>query len=106
MARWTSEGCGLVDVERRHREYPESFEIPSEAERKAIQRGDKVKLVFRDRERMWLFVEVVAAWDDLFHVGRLSNQPVDPGLGGLRRGDFIEFQARHIAAIEKGEGHV
>jgi hypothetical protein len=90
----------LEDVEARQRESPRHYPIPPSVERKGLQPGDLVKLVFlvdgnpdADGERMW--VEVLALDDDGF-VGTLANQP---RLVALEEGAEIRFQPRHVAAI-------
>jgi hypothetical protein len=84
---------------QRNREYPETFEIPDEEAKLAIEPGVVVKLVFEMtdgwRERMW--VEVVAV-KRRHLVGTLRNQPVD--IPRLDLGDRVKFQRDHVIDID------
>ena len=87
----------LADGEERHRLSPESFPIPSEGARADVQAGDLVKLIFEPStgiaERMW--VTVTTGGDQL--VGTLNSDPAE--LHGLRAGDAVPFERRHVIAI-------
>jgi uncharacterized protein YegJ (DUF2314 family) len=85
----------LADCRRRHRQHPETFEIPSENDILAIRSGDLVKLIFDDLERMW--VEVTAG-DGLHFEGRLANAPVF--VVGIKLEDRVCFHAKHITEIQ------
>jgi uncharacterized protein YegJ (DUF2314 family) len=78
---------------QRNREYPETFEIPDEEAKRAIEPGVAIKLMFEMRdgwgERMW--VEVVAV-KRRHIVGSLRNHPVD--IPRLDWGGTVEFKAR------------
>ncbi len=84
---------------KRNREYPETFEIPDEEAKQAIEPGVVVKLMFEMNdgwgERMW--VEVVAVNRDHI-VGTLSNQPI--GIPRLDWGDRVRFKRDHIIDID------
>src|SRR5437870_1850063 len=76
------DGWALDNGEERHRQSPDTFEIPSEAVRRSLKPGDTVKLLFREKdgpersvqcERMW--VRVTGMEGDRY-VGRLDSQPV------------------------------
>jgi len=88
-------GSGVV----RNREYPETFEIPDEEAKQAIEPGVVVKLVFEMSdgwgERMW--VEVVAV-KRRHIVGSLRNHPI--GIPRLDWGDKVRFKRDHIIDIE------
>jgi Uncharacterized protein conserved in bacteria (DUF2314) len=87
----------------RNRQYPETFEIPDEEAKQAVEPGVLVKLMFEMRnpnkwflggERMW--VEVVAVKRRQI-VGRLINEPL--GLPRLYPGDKVKFTRDHIIDI-------
>ncbi len=91
----------LEDGERSHREAPETFEIPSLAEREALAPGRIVKLMFRITadgetlvERMWVIVEGEEAGG---YVGSLDNQPYSTE--AMRPGLKLHFHARHVISI-------
>lgn len=83
---------------KRHRAYPETFEIPGEEDTQALLPGDLVKLLFEMRdgwgERMW--VDVVAVKRRRL-VGRLRNDPA--GIPRLYYGDKVKFRREHIVDI-------
>jgi hypothetical protein len=90
-------GWTLADGVERHRLAPDTFRIPSESDRAAVQAGDLVKLIFEPTngipERMW--VTVTTGGDQL--VGTLNSDPAE--LHGLRAGDDVPFERHHIIAI-------
>lgn len=79
--------------------YPDTFWIPSAAQRLAVEPGAIVKLSFEMKdgwgERMWVEVTAVKR---RHLVGRLSNQPI--GIPRLLSGDTIKFTRDHIIDIE------
>lgn len=83
---------------RRNREYPDSFWIPSEEDRQAVEPGMVVKLMFELRdgwvERMWVKVTSVKKRK---LVGELNNMPV--GIPRLMPGGTIKFGREHIIDI-------
>ena len=93
----------LADAEVRHAESPETFEIPSAAERESLNAGDWVKLVFEisdgsrtEVERMW--VKVTGRKKDSFD-GLLDNDPYCTD--ELKAGEPVAFGARHVIQIER-----
>lgn len=82
-----------------HREHPNTFWIPSQEEKEAIEPGVMVKLMFRMKdgwvERMWVEVTDVKKRRV---VGKLSNDPV--GIPRLLPGDKIKFDRDHIIDID------
>lgn len=96
----------LVDVERRFKSNPESFEIPSKLRRRLIRPGTLVKLVFELKgteddtevgaERMW--VKVINRKQGKY-TGVLDNDP--QYISDLVAGEKISFEAKHIASIWK-----
>lgn len=95
---------GLLDAEAQHDAFPDTFPIPTRAERDALRTGDMVKLVFvldppptsgPNAERMW--VEVRTASADGSYDGWLTNQPVV--ITDLEPSALVAFEARHVAGI-------
>jgi Uncharacterized protein conserved in bacteria (DUF2314) len=93
----------LTSGVRQNRKHPETFQIPDEEEKQAIEPGVLVKLVFATTdlwgrpnwgERMW--VEVVAI-EKRHIVGVLRNQPF--GIPRLYAGDQVTFKRDHIIDI-------
>jgi Uncharacterized protein conserved in bacteria (DUF2314) len=84
---------------QRHRESPETFQIPDQEAKQAIEPGVVVKLMFEMSdgwgERMW--VEVVAV-KRRHLVGALRNHPV--GIPRLDWGDRVRFNRDHIIDID------
>lgn len=95
----------LLDGEAQNRAHPDTFEIPSEAERTTLISGDWVKLSFQSTlevpvpfnggERMW--VKVTEVVDQGKYVGSLDNDPVI--IQGLNCGDRVEFEAKHVISL-------
>lgn len=87
----------------RSRMYPDTFWIPDEEEKAALEAGVTVRLMFELKdgwcERMWVKVTDVSAQ----HVrGTLVNQPA--GIPRLNRGDEIKFERDHIIDINWAHG--
>lgn len=89
----------LTDVEQRATRFPSSFEIPEREDREALRLDDYAKLVFSDRERMWVRVVVVRFRPGAapLYTGRLMNEPV--ALPSVRYGELVSFEPRHVCAI-------
>jgi Uncharacterized protein conserved in bacteria (DUF2314) len=88
---------------KRNRDHPETFEIPDEEDKQAIEPGVFVKLLFGTSdfwgrynwgERMW--VEVVAI-KRRHIIGVLRSDPI--GIPRLDYGDEVKFQRDHIVDI-------
>ncbi|MGI8757217.1 MAG: immunity protein Imm33 domain-containing protein [Acidimicrobiales bacterium] len=95
---------GLLDAEAQHEAFPDTFPIPTKAERQALRTGDMVKLVFvvdppppsgPNAERMW--IEVRSAHRDGSYEGWLTNQPVV--VTSLEPSALVGFEACHVAGI-------
>ena len=89
----------LIDAEARHRENPDTFEIPSLEDRENLQPGWLVKLILEPGERLWF--EVIECYRAGAYVGKLRNTPV--GHVGVRHGDSIVFHPKHVAALHKSD---
>ena len=86
-----------------HREFPDTFEIPSQEDRESLLPGDFAKLIFRIEfddeahvERMW--VEVTEVGPE-FYVGVLGNDPYCTD--EIRSGMRVEFNADHVIQIDR-----
>ncbi len=87
----------LVDCRLRNLQHPLTFHIPTLEQIEALQPGDFVKLIFEDRERMW--VKITSREGDEF-TGVLNNDPV---IVDMKCGDKVLFYSRHIASIWSDE---
>ena len=88
----------LADAVQRHAAAPDTFRIPTREATVAVQVGDRVKLVVEPdtglAERVWVVVTTVGE-ESL--EGTLASDPAE--LRGLRAGDAVQFERRHIVAI-------
>ena len=84
----------LVDCWERNKKHPKTFEIPTKMKLKELKVGSIVKLIFDDRERMW--VEIMGKRLNTW-IGRLDNKPYD--LTHLKLNDEIEFENKHICEV-------
>jgi len=102
----------LISAEMQHEKHPETFWIPTEAERHNVTRGQAVKLLFKVQlededceisygvERMWLIVSDVICD---YCIGILINEPslfIPSENDYLCYGAEIPFLAEHIADID------
>jgi len=104
-----ADGWMLVSAEQRHAAHPETFEIPSKADRETLVPGAAAKLLFhietreanravdRGVDRMWVIVRAVGPDG---YVGVLDNDPGRSEGLNLHEGDAIVFGPEHVAAIE------
>jgi hypothetical protein len=98
----------LLDGEQRHREAPETFEIPDLALRKILQLGDFAKLMFKIAvedeekvERMWVIIRERTSSG---YIGMLDNTPsYIPENDRLWVGTEVPFEYRHIIAVDHGD---
>lgn len=88
----------LIDAVARSRRHRLTFHVPSEEERTSLRPKDVVKLIFDDRERMWVEVCEVAAGR---YRGKLLNKPAV--LLTIRQGDLVDFGPEHVADVVQGE---
>jgi|SRR6266850_1588690 len=91
----------LDDAEARHREAPNTFEIPSRAARENLLPGEIVKLLFRitsegsvNVERMWVRIDERIDGD---YLGTLDNDPRTTQ--SFAAGTRVNFGPQHIIAI-------
>ena len=83
----------LVDVVQRSVENA-TFCVPIATARYGLCLGDCVKLIFDNKERMWLRVTEIE--DEGWYQGELLNHPV---IVDLHFGDTVRFHAKHVADI-------
>ena len=86
----------LADAVERHRASPETFRVPTDEATAALRVGDLVKVIVEPdtgrAERVWLTVHDVAEL-----AGTLNTDATE--LPGLRAGDVVPFERRHVIAI-------
>ncbi|TYC89901.1 DUF2314 domain-containing protein [Novosphingobium sp. BW1] len=106
-----TDGWCLEDGEAYHASAPDTFAIPSRADRENLWPGDLVKLIFRIQvdsakgpvafERMWVLVR------ERRPDGYLRVRDNDPSSIGeneeLWSGSELPFRARHVIAIDRGD---
>ena len=85
----------IVDAEQRNRENPDTFELPSKKRINSINVGDFVKLIFDDKERMW--VKITLRIKDKWK-GTLANNAVTMD---LVYGDIINFHTKNIIDVRE-----
>jgi len=99
------DGWELEDVEAAHARNPATFQIPSPAERRGLQRGDTVKLVFLFRceedgepyvqgERMHVTIRQKTGRR---YSGVLADAPASSAV--LRLGDRVAFGPQNVATV-------
>ena len=99
----------LIDAQRLHSQFPDTFAVPSFDDIASLKSGDLVKIGVefeRDSgghggERFW--VVVVAAFDKTSPAclrGRIDNDLVCTARHGLGLNDEIDFDPQHILAIQ------
>ncbi len=94
----------LIDGVKRHANHPDTFEVPTLAEKEAVVPGNYVKLGWEETElepgmpngeRMWVLVTGE-------NVGLLRNRPVVFS-DKLKFGQEVEFHSDNILSILQGE---
>ena len=104
MAKTSPDGWHLIDADAVNRRHPETFEIPSENERRSLRHGDLAKLCFKcdpavygiGAERMWVEVTSIKGRN---YIGNLVNDPI--AVEVLEWGDQIAFSSKHVLDIER-----
>lgn len=89
----------FTDAQAMSRLHPQTFDVPAPEILAAIRPGTFVK-VCAEPERFW--VEVVAVEGDGI-MGRVSNDLVHTARHGLRDGDNVTFEKRHIYYVRDEE---
>ncbi|WP_435018410.1 hypothetical protein TA3x_000384 [Tundrisphaera sp. TA3] len=89
----------FVDAQQMHRDHPDTFHVPSDAELAQIAPGDSVK-VCDGVERFWIIV-TKATEGGL--TGMVDNDLVCTDEHGLSDGDTISFDRENVYDILKAE---
>lgn len=86
----------LVNAIERHREYPNTFEIPLQEDINAIKPGDFAKICTGD-ERFWVMITQLK--EDGKIVGKIDNHLLFTDNHNLSFGDYVSFYPENIFAI-------
>jgi hypothetical protein len=89
----------LEDGEEKNRQHPDTFQIPSDALKRSLRKGDHVKVIAHP-ERFW--VEVLEARWPQFK-GTVLNDLYFTQIHGIEHGDELSFEARHIVNVKTVE---
>jgi hypothetical protein len=89
----------LIDAQQMHRDYPDTFTVPSPERLDALRPGDYVK-VCRHEERFWVRLHGV---DSPVLIGTVANDLEEPGNTDLSYGSLLYCERRHIYAIMTAE---
>jgi hypothetical protein len=102
LAQAAPDKClSLRSAEESHRENPRTFSIPRSDERRNLNVGDIVKMVFEpcqageSAERMWV---IVKKRTERGYIGELNNHPAT--IENLELGDELEFGPEHVIATQ------
>lgn len=85
----------FMDAQQLHREFPETFKVPSQEAFNKLAKGDLVKIC-AGGERFWVRVETIEGDKVTGHIYS------DLGLTerhGMKAQDHIEFEKKHIYMI-------
>lgn len=85
----------FVDAQEMAKKHPETFIAPSEADLAQIKEGMHVK-VSAANERFWCLVEAI---DQDRITATVDNEVLGTPAHGLKYGDTVEFEKRHIYQI-------
>jgi len=89
----------LTDAQAMHREHGDRFQVPSPEALAEINVGYFAK-VCAEPERFWVLV--TALFGDRLR-GIIDNDLLKSDDHGLHCGDIIEFELRHVHAIQKSD---
>ena len=91
----------LIDGESRHREAPETFEMPDKLDRLRVKLRDSVKIglehPYHRGERFWVIVTQKYSG---YYVGRINNDLVFTETHGFKDRDLIAFSSKHILSVD------
>lgn len=82
----------FVNAQQMQRNYPDTFEAPTQDELDNLKAGDYVKVSAGD-EKFWCFIKAFEG-DDI--IAEINNDLVRTDRHGLSCGDIILFQKRHV----------
>lgn len=86
----------FIDAQQLHKDFPGTFKVPSNEALDKLKNGDLVKIAV-DSERFWVQIETVES-DKI--TGKVYSDLILTQYHGLKANDNIEFEKRHIYAIE------
>ena len=102
----------LVDCQERHRQYPDTFWVPTLAECSEIEVGMDVKVYAEDDsgvpgERFWVTIRDKLVADDgtPLLLGAIFSDNIQKHWG-VDVGDIVQFEPGHICNIWHGTPHV
>lgn len=101
-----NKGYTFISAVAMNKMHPDTFEIPTDADRHNLKPGDFAKLIFKPRmkdgitERMWVRVFKRMNKEGVYE-GVLQNEPAYDLRGLLRLEDAILFRPEHVADIER-----
>jgi hypothetical protein len=91
----------LMDAQKQHNKYPDTFWIPDLNDRKSMKIGTICQLVFlgqKHSERMWVIItEVDNDNEDIKYTGTLDNDPIY--IRYIKCGDEVKFEPKHVIKI-------
>jgi len=87
----------FVDAKAKAQEHPGTFERVGENVINHTKAGDLAK-VCTGHERFWVFVTSITG--DVFR-GQINNHLHRVDQHGLKHGDFVSFERRHIYDVDK-----
>jgi hypothetical protein len=90
----------LVDAQEMHRQYPDTFEAPTDHELATIRPGQFIK-VCRDGERFWL---AVTGASGRYLIASIANPLVTSGNARLAMGKAVRVEPRHVYSIMNPPG--
>lgn len=85
----------FTDAQEKYRKHPETFDAPTEKELDKVEVGGIVKVCL-DHERFWTIVKEV---EGNRIKAEVNNDLLFTDKHGLRCGDIISFEKRHIYSI-------
>lgn len=103
----------LWNAEDRSREFPDTFEIPSEQDRLSLDTWDVAKVIFDVPgympERMWVHVTKRHDSHGVWYEGQIGNHPLrvaltEPNLAWpveVACGNPVRFEPKHIVDLRK-----
>lgn len=89
----------FLDAQENHRLHPDSFAVPEAEALASLAVGDLIK-VCPSHERFWCEIEAIDHDDDAI-TARIVNNLICTDKHGLRYGDLIHCQRRHVYMLQK-----
>lgn len=86
----------FIDAQQMHKDFPGTFKVPSNEALDKLKNGDLVKIAV-DSERFWILIGTIEG-DKI--TGNVYSDLILTQYHGLKKNDAIEFEKKHIYAIE------